>query len=281
MERKPMQIKNYQCYNLNAKEKINPIKLISEQLQQTDLMCKSLEQIRPEVIKDYLTNFEKKLNEAIGLFHIESSKLLLNANMQNLVILKEFPEIIELIIQFICKSLELPTNYHQGGIEVLVFNRRKANEHLSYYRVKSLVDTLGIKNGSRLYKRIVPFLIHQGKIKVPNVTLKDYCQGEVKRWCKTGLGNFISVIFDDYRHLYRFDRCMIHEVLKDFNDPDMAYLCSCFFNDHPEYNKDRTIHLRRTQTLHHGEFCDELWWDNDIYPNAKQPSLEFTKKLDH
>ncbi|MGC9778022.1 MAG: hypothetical protein HZR80_02130 [Candidatus Heimdallarchaeota archaeon] len=37
--------------------------------------------------------------------------------------------------------------------------------------------------------------------------------------------------------------------------------------------------MRRTQTLHHGDFCDELYWNNVVHPNAEQPSLEFTKKL--
>jgi len=37
--------------------------------------------------------------------------------------------------------------------------------------------------------------------------------------------------------------------------------------------------MRRTQTLHHGDFCDDLYWNNVVHPNAEQPSLEFTKKL--
>ncbi|UCG00790.1 MAG: hypothetical protein JSW11_14365 [Candidatus Heimdallarchaeota archaeon] len=85
--------------------------------------------------------------------------------------------------------------------------------------------------------------------------------------------------FDDYIILYRIDKCGVHETLKDFADPDDAYLCSCYIGDTEDYNRGEIIHLRRTQTLHHGDFCDELYWNNELYKDVKQPSLAFTKSL--
>ncbi len=79
--------------------------------------------------------------------------------------------------------------------------------------------------------------------------------------------------------LYRFDNCLTHEALRDLNDPDIAYLASCYVGDAEEFNTGRTRYLRRTQTLHHGDFCDELYWDVDFHTDPEQPSLEFTRML--
>jgi hypothetical protein len=79
--------------------------------------------------------------------------------------------------------------------------------------------------------------------------------------------------------LFRFDRCLTHEALRDLNDPDIAYLASCYIGDAEEFNPGRTRYVRRTQTLHHGDFCDELYWDVDFHTDPEQPSLEFTRML--
>lgn len=71
----------------------------------------------------------------------------------------------------------------------------------------------------------------------------------------------------------------MHEVLKDFNDPDIAYLCSCYLRDSPSNNEGYIVHMRKTQTLHHAKFCDEFYWNNYVHPDAEQPSLEFVENM--
>ncbi|MFX0096014.1 MAG: hypothetical protein ACFFBD_30020, partial [Candidatus Hodarchaeota archaeon] len=93
-----------------------------------------------------------------------------------------------------------------------------------------------------------------------------------------GLGDFTAAILDDNMILYRFDSCLTHEALKDLNDPDFAYLCSCYKGDVEGFNY-KNHYLRRTQTLHHGDFCDELYWNPHVHSDPKQPPLEFTRKL--
>jgi len=84
-----------------------------------------------------------------------------------------------------------------------------------------------------------------------------------------GLADFVVAAFDDDKILYRFDRCLTPEALKDFGDPDFAYLCSCYIGDAEGFNAGKTIHLRRTQTLHHGDFCDELYWDSHVHADGE------------
>ena len=101
----------------------------------------------------------------------------------------------------------------------------------------------------------------------------------VNYWCEIGLADFASCVLDDYKIVYRFDSCITHEALKDLNDPDIAYLCSCYIGDVSSYHWNDTTPFRRTQTLHHGDFCDELYWNRYVYSNPEQPSLEFTRNI--
>ena len=101
----------------------------------------------------------------------------------------------------------------------------------------------------------------------------------IENWCKIGMADFVCGNIDEHMAIFRFDSCYAHETLKEFNDPDIAYAASCYASDLPVFNKGRIIKLRRTQTLHHGDFCDELYWDSRVHDNPEQPSLEFTKKL--
>ncbi|MHA1954296.1 MAG: hypothetical protein ACW96U_10160, partial [Candidatus Heimdallarchaeaceae archaeon] len=182
-----------------------------------------------------------------------------------------------------------PENYKndQREIEVPYFDLRKAGERISYYLVRTLVDTYGKEEGTEIYKQIAPELIKEYRSKVQSekpedpksVTILDSNKRSIESWCKVGLADFASCIIDDYKVVYRFDSCLTPEALKDFNDPDIAYLSSCYLADIPEFNEGRIIHLRRTQTLHHAKFCDEFYWNNDVYPDAEQPDLEYTEKM--
>ncbi|MHA2236351.1 MAG: hypothetical protein ACXABH_13545, partial [Candidatus Thorarchaeota archaeon] len=112
------------------------------------------------------------------------------------------------------------------------------------------------------------------------ISMRENSDSAIQRWTETGLGEFTRVFLDEHKVLYRFDKCITPEVLKDLNDPEFAYLCSCYIGDAPDFNfSKRPQFLRRTQTLHHGEFCDELYWDPRVHDDPVQPSLDFTKNL--
>lgn len=55
-------------------------------------------------------------------------------------------------------------------------------------------------------------------------TQRESGEKAIKGWTETGLGDFTSCFFDDYKVLFRFDKCVIHEALKDFNDLIMHIL---------------------------------------------------------
>lgn len=212
-------------------------------------------------------------------FSIEDKKI----NQNN------YPQLNKTIIKFVIQTLRIPEDYknEEEEIELLYFNAFKANGQLTYFRVKSLIEVLGKNEGESIYKKIVPELIKDmnkgssiDKDKNPReITLTKQNDDAIKHWCKIGLVNFTEARFDEYKTLYRFDKCVVPEILHEFNDPDIAYLSSCYIGDAESFNEGKIIHMRRSQTLHHGTFCDEFYWNNIVYKDEKQPSLEITRNL--
>lgn len=282
-----MKIESYKCFNAHAQGKINPARFVKEEFKKANSVFRILYKLRPEIMKEYLLCFKERLNEVGGNYRIDPDSITKNDTAQHLVHMQDDPELQALVMGFIGKNLEIRNFHDQNEATIFYFNQYKASYRLSYHRVKALEDLLGKEQAIQTYKDVVTHLIlemkKETKEKQPRdprtVTRSKSRNKYLESCCKQGTGDFTIAIFDDYKEIYRFDRCVAHEVLKDFNDPDIAHLSSCYRHENPEWNNDEIIHLRRTQTLHHDKFCDEFYWNNAIHPNAEQPTLELTKNL--
>ncbi|MBY8994623.1 MAG: L-2-amino-thiazoline-4-carboxylic acid hydrolase [Candidatus Heimdallarchaeota archaeon] len=284
-----MKIETCRFFNAEAKSKINLIEFLKSNFEQTDSVIKYFNKLKPNKLGKYLQGFQKRLKDEIRDFQCDIDLINFQTIEQNLTILNKYPELEKTISAFIWKLLELPEglNTTEKEIEIRYFNVRKASSHLSYYRVKAIEDIFGKEEANQLYKKIVGYLIEEQKEQNPpeihdnprKVTRINSRERIMKQYRELGVGDFTIVIYDDFKELYKFDRCIVHEVLKEFNDPDIAYLSSCYNRDHPSSNEGHTIIMRKTQTLHHSNFCDELYWNNVVHPNAEQPTIEFIEKL--
>ncbi|MFX0173245.1 MAG: hypothetical protein ACFE9L_15220 [Candidatus Hodarchaeota archaeon] len=284
-----MKVKVYNCYNENAKGKINPINAIQRAFDATEIFLSNLKELNPEILDTYILTLKEKLNGIVKDFELDFDRFELVSITNELRLLRKQSELQKAIVEFFFRSLALPTDYspEDGEVTILYSNNFKARNRFSYHRLKTLVELLGKEHGSELYKKIVPELIKKmgkdskaSKTKDPRIiTLNDQRKSSIETWCKIGLVDFIVAVFDDYKVLDRFDKCGVHEALKEFGDPDIAYLASCYIGDVKEFNEGKVVHLRRTQTLYHGTFCDELYWNNFVYKDVEQPSLAFTESL--
>jgi hypothetical protein len=188
------------------------------------------------------------------------------------------------IILFICMQYELPAkiNLESGKVEVKSMGVTKAMRRLSYYRVKAFADVFGKEKGIQLYKQILAKIsleIRNKSKEEETVTVVSKNKDQLKAWKEFGLANFTFTFIDKDQIIYRFDKCIVHEALKDLNDPDIAYIASCYGADIEEFNHGRIVCLRRAKTLHHWDYCDELYWDKRVHPNPEHPSLEFIEKI--
>ncbi|TET32932.1 MAG: hypothetical protein E3J70_00385 [Candidatus Heimdallarchaeota archaeon] len=279
-----MEEKYYKCYNAEAKMEFNPADKIKDNVKRTDDIIKNIVKLRNGVAPEYVEALIKRLLVEVNDYNIDTKSFSLKSIEKDLTHLKHGELLTNLVIRFMAKNLAIP----KGSIikskkaEFTTLNRAKAMEGLSYFRVKAFEDVLGKEEGIKLYSKILGLIVKEMK-KTQKTNEKDTVKSRneraAKRWCEEGVGDFTFILYDENKVIYRFDRCVTHEALKHHNDPDIAYIASCYIGDIDEWNEDEYIYLRRTQTLHHADFCDELYWDTRVHNNPEQPTLDFTSNI--
>ena len=286
-----MKIETHKCFSTTKKVLINPILQFEARIGRVDSILKFFKEMNPSELNAYALKLQTNFAEAVGEYYFDPNVIDWEQIRENLTLISNFPDLEKIVFQFICKTLQLPSDYtaDMGEVELLSYDSVKVGQHVSYYCVKTFVDVYGRDEGTAIYKQIVPKLVKEIKANIDSErskpedpkaeTILDMHKRNVKEWCKNGLVDFSVSILDDYKIIYRFDRCLIPEVLKEFKDRDLAYLASCYMGENPEWKEDRAIHMRRSQNLHHAKFCDEFYWNNHVYPDAEQPDLKFVENM--
>ncbi|HUT79796.1 MAG TPA: L-2-amino-thiazoline-4-carboxylic acid hydrolase [Candidatus Bathyarchaeia archaeon] len=280
-----MEVTTYKKYNPNAEIKGNPNNWIKEQFDNTNSIIKYLIEYKPELVDKYVNDLVSKFITVTSTIEKKDGIYDFPPIDESYTFLDKNPQLKAIIREFILKHLNPIHQCSENPEEFIVhsLNKAKALERASYYRLKTLTEMLGKDKGIELYTKILTRIVQDMRKKNPpknDVNITEHREGAIKYWSKIGLGEFTVCVLDEHMDLYRFDTCITHEALKELNDPDIAYYASCFIGDIPAWNKGKIIKMRRTQTLHHGDFCDELYWDSRYHENPEQPTLEFTNKLD-
>lgn len=288
-----MEIKIYKAWNPDAIRKTTPNKRIRESFERTDSILSYLNELKPEITVEYVTALTKRLTDVFKDFEMDKGLLDQEEITRNLEHLNAHSDLRDAILLYVFKHLDLPKTLISGSKEIGVksLNNTKANERLAYHTAKAFADVLGDEKAIPLWKRIVAKRLEARRVKYEKrmrereekgediPTLTEVRERAIELWTQIGLGNFVVCVFDEHSEVFRFDKCITHEALKELEDPDWAYLATCYIGDAPEYNSVGTKYLRRTQTLHHGAFCDEFYWDNRFHKDPEQPELEFTQNL--
>ena len=163
---------------------------------------------------------------------------------------------------------------------VLYIDRERAENILFFEIVKVLVEILGREEGIRVYKKAVDHLADKhAKLEPDSIEMDQFRKNFTGGLSDSGGFSFAIANMDDHMLLGKFDRCVVHESLKDVSDPELGYLVTCYTGMTMGNQRNLNIQMRRTQTLFNGNFCDELYWDPRIHENPEQPSLEVSRNL--
>ena len=269
-----------ETHNVYDPEKPTEVTLRGEveyNIGSTDDLLRNLGEVREGVVDEYVAVLNDRLLEAVGDYVFPSFDLgeMLEENPD----IEGYPDLIDSIVRFVVMHLGAPSNTDPDKkVMVTSMGYTKSFRRLGYHRVKALVELLD--DGVEVYKEIVARSLVAARVNLKDETLAvEMMPNAIRNWTNSGLADFTVAVLDEHRVIFRFNKCLVPEAMKDFNDPDTAYLASCYTSDSPEWNPGRKRYMRRTQTLHHALFCDEFYWDDEFHPKAKQPELEFTENL--
>ena len=288
-----MNVESWQAYNPDAiiKSKLGDRLRISFRIANETIG--HVREINVDIVNDFIKAFQTRISfvtDVEGVVEIES----ILESIQDYDNLKDNHELSILVTKYMFYHLKIPMKLNDltREIEVASFNDALENERIRYYLARSGSDIFGEEGGIEFWKKVVALRLRDDRVKYEERfkeqeksgkkpdTMIENSDWSIERWIEIGLGDFTRMIMDEHKIHYRFDKCITHEVLKDLEDPEYAYISSCYIGDAPTANfPGRHQFLRRTQTLHHGSFCDELYWDPQVHEDPEQPSLDYTKNL--
>lgn len=289
-----MKVDRYEVFSLNAMTNVNPKQFIFESLKKIDSNIAHLKELRPDLLEQYIVSQKKRFEKKVKDHSINASSLEEIIDLGNLPNIKENPDLFSLVVQLVCLHLNInESQLNDDEVAVSGYDYMMALRRIPYYSVKALTDFLKDEDARELWDAMISKQYNEHRINIERAReemkkqgktrppLSDISTRQINAWTEIGLADFSRVFLDDNMVLYRFDSCLTHEVLKDLNDPDWAYLSSCYVTDHPMFNEIADPKMRRTQTLHHADFCDELYWNPEVHKDPEQPSIEFTRNLNH
>ena len=281
-----MEIKHYKSEVIDPKRIVNPLDVINENCNRLNYVIRYLSQLKPNRVNDYAIALEKRLRDDIKEFQVNYSSLDISELLKDCEYLNRFPELREVMIQFVFYELKLPEDYKQESEEVevsLMAWLRSANV-FRYHRVKAIIDIMEREEGIQLWKDMV-YRATQDSLKS---TDEEECHPPIKEitegWMKegeTGESNFeLTVVsYDDHKVALRFDKCPVYDSVKHLEDREIAYLSYCW-TGHPEQELNKKKRRKNTpQTLYQSDYCVEFYWNNDVHPNAEPPSSDFWKEI--
>jgi len=288
-----MKSESWIAYNPNAIIKSRLADRLRISYRITNNAIRRIKEINPDIVDDFIKAFQSRISFVTDLEEdIEKEDII--ELIQEYESLKENQNLAILVTKYMFYHLKIPMKLDDLNreIEVTSFNDALENERIRYYLARAGSDVVGEEEGIELWKKVVSLRLRDDNAKLEErieellnsgkkpVSMIERSDSSIKQWIDIGLGNFTRLIMDDHKIHYRFDKCMTYEVLKDLNDPEYAYISSCYIGDAPSFNFPRRPQfLRRTQTLHHGRFCDELYWDPQVHEEPEQPSSEFTESM--
>ena len=280
-----MEVKYYKSEVNDPKRMVNPIDLITENWIRLDFVLRYLSQLKPKRVNDYTIALEKRLQDDIKEFRIDYSALNFKEILKEREYLNRYPDLLDLIIQFVFHELKLQEEYQPSSeeVEVSLMDWLRSSNVFRYHRVKAIVDIMDREEGIQLWKDMV-YRATQDSLKSSDVEFHPPIKEITKGWMKegeTGESNFeLTVVsYDDHKVALRFDRCPVFDSVKHLEDREIAYLSYCWTGT-PEQELNKKVRRKNTpQTLYQNNYCVEFYWNNEIHPDAQPPSSEFWEKI--
>jgi hypothetical protein len=282
-----LKIVTYRNYNPELLSEVNPLEIIGINFNSINTTLESLNALKPDLVPDYIKAIKMRLLEKeLHDIYIDIPQFDLQDLSRTCPELSKYEELQELLMKITCKYLDVRSNYQQDDetIKRLEIDIAKAQSVIQFHRAKAFADLLGRKSGIDFWKELVVHMVDKFLKEHPDTfkgSMKEFIDNRLEIASSSEGSNSTVVVYDDYRLLEKIERCMCHESYKHLNDHEFAYLSYCYIGDVADSRCKglRRIRRRRTQTLYFDDFCDEFFWDDEVFPDAEQPTLEFMRTL--
>ncbi|NHJ85597.1 MAG: hypothetical protein FK734_09055 [Asgard group archaeon] len=281
-----MKIVHQTYYNPQAITEVNPQEILIQGFSRINSMIKYLKEMNSDILEKYILELEKLFTQEIKDYRIDEQIINLDNLTQDFIFLNEYPNLIKLIFSSSCKRLQLTNDFQnkQEKWKVSLLNEMGTRFHISFLRVKALVNILGREEGISLWKKFVEKVtidrIQNLKKEIFKPINEKFSDEELDNWGKIGSQDFSVVIYDENKAYMKTNRCVVHEAFKEFNDMELAYLSYCYTGSVEDKYNNRIWRRKTPITLfQNNSFCIEFFYNHNIYPKAEPPTITEAAKI--
>lgn len=151
---------------------------------------------------------------------------------------------------------------------------------VNYFIVKALAEVMGKAEAIALFEDFTDLQTKTYNLphleKVADLLSAKSPPGEVF----AGGHDFIEFELDDSQAGCKVTKCKWHEVLKEFNDPDLEYAVICHYDFEAARCHNPAFMLTREGTLAQGRpYCDFIWHDTRAVKKPAHPPKDFWDSL--
>jgi hypothetical protein len=266
----------YNNYDPNATCEITVRDFLLRSLKRLDRLLEFLQINRDDLVSPFSSGMIESLTGVVvekdlGNYMAEFKELL-----EKLPALGKEKELSLLALRLIMEQLNI-SSIEDGKSKLLYLDVEKGDNLIPYTAISKLVSLVGRDKGIDLWKEYVELMAKHAPPRELG-SFKDMRDG-MERMGQNGGFAFSVHDYDENMFVGRFDKCVVFDSLQDQNDYELAYYATCYVGMTIGNRRDWCVRMRRTQTLFTAEYCDELYWNREVYDEPEQPSLEFTGKM--
>ncbi|MFX1507499.1 MAG: hypothetical protein ACFFDC_15555 [Promethearchaeota archaeon] len=276
-----MEVQRLYCYNPDKTRSLNVQSFVETSLLLLDRLLVYLADHKSDILDEYITRLEMRYKSvATSSFDITDTLDLSNISTE-MKILMNFPNLWRACADFILTMLDVPQDYtwEPQELDLLTENVTRASYHHFYYRAKILTDLMDRDEALQLVKEFIDYAM-ETYVQVPKYEdLNSMYEENIRESYENESADWIAVPVSGGRYISRGDRCGPYVVLKEFNDPELAYIVACYGDYDLIKKRNENFVLTRTHTQMNGPYCDTCIHDTRIVDKIDHPPKEVFDNL--
>ncbi|MFQ5979162.1 MAG: L-2-amino-thiazoline-4-carboxylic acid hydrolase [Candidatus Heimdallarchaeota archaeon] len=277
-----MPIQKYGEYNPNLKIEFYSVEFVERALlARLNHLLGFLLDHNPEIHNRYLLKLKSRFESLVQVNLVVQKAIEIEELGRKYDHLLDQPEIITLILNYGFWLLNLPKDAAWESQKVEISEKNYLGTYLlGYYQlVLVLAEIMGKEEAIKLLKDHIDQFYHNHP-RIPKVPdLERLREMHIEGAQDGGEIRIISDVHDG-KLVIRKDSCLWAEIMKDLNDPELAYIVACYGDFKNCSERNQNFVLTRNYTIVEGfPYCDEVIHDTRIVNNLGHPPKEYFDNL--
>ncbi|MHA2423930.1 MAG: L-2-amino-thiazoline-4-carboxylic acid hydrolase [Candidatus Thorarchaeota archaeon] len=234
---------------------------------------------KPEILNEFisdLTEYYETLAEDIS-----GGKRKHSLTVEELDILAEHPALIDACVNYVLNMYDLPDNFSLDSPmhKTTLLIHRRASLAPSLHRLKQFSVTANANWTNEFLQTYAEYFVEKYRRVPEHPDLEKVFDADAESFKTDKTSVCTGVLFDNSKYAYRVDKCMGHEALKEFNEPEFAYLAICAGDGAIVKKMNDNFEFTRTSTLMNGSYCDGIVHDTRYVDEVNHEPASFFTSL--